>query len=224
MGYENTMNTTPYTLHTIKGYIQSLYLVEYPTKLLLLDSGCYCDGVVVQRYIEQTLGRSFTDLQLVVVTHPHPDHAGGARFYQKHGVPIAGRWELNEWYQGWTGWCTQQVDIFLTHYVAYKRQRPLKRIGFPRYIDYDLHLEIDAPLQGFEDWTVLSTPGHTTMDVSLWHEASSSMYIGDCIVSTGKKYVTPYPYLNQTHIVAVWSCCPRCSQTLFCWHTMELYK
>ena len=100
---------------------------------------------------------------MVVVTHPHPT-AGGASYYQQHGIPIAGRPELNDWYEGWTGWFTQQVDIFLTHYVAYKRQRPLQRIRFPRTLQYDVSLELDQPIEGFEDWRVLSTPGHTTME------------------------------------------------------------
>lgn len=190
------MEPTHYTLHTLTGYIQTLFLIEYPTRLLLLDSGCHCDGPVVRAYIEDTLNREFTDLKLVVVTHPHPDHAGGASYYKDHGIRIAGRPELNDWYSGWTGWCTQQVDIFLTHYVAYKRHSVLQRIRFPRTLQYDVSLDFNVPIEGFEDWVVISTPGHTTMDVSLWHPDSSTLYIGDCIVSTGKKYVTPYPIFD----------------------------
>lgn len=63
-------------LHTIKGYIQDIYLVEYPDKLLLLDGACRADIPHLKAFIEIELMRDFADLHTVVVTHMHPDHAG----------------------------------------------------------------------------------------------------------------------------------------------------
>ena len=196
--YTNNMKTDSFTVHTLSGYIQSLYLIEYPTKLLLLDSGCFCDGVMVQQFIEDTLNRRFSDLQLVVVTHPHPDHAGGSSYFQQKGIPIAGVHNLHTWYSGVSGWLTQQVDILMTHFVAYKRKTPFKRIAFPRHITLDVILKIDEPIPDFPDWNVVNTPGHTTMDVSLCNDSASMMYIGDCIVYTGRRYITPYPLTDPT--------------------------
>ena len=62
----------------LDGYIQSSYLAVYPDKLMLLDGGCRPDVALVLGYIKNTLKRPISDLKVVVVTHMHPDHAGGA--------------------------------------------------------------------------------------------------------------------------------------------------
>lgn len=65
-------------LHRIQGYIQTMYLAEYPDKLMLLDGASRADIPHLEDFIEHQLHRPFSDLKLVVVTHMHPDHAGGA--------------------------------------------------------------------------------------------------------------------------------------------------
>ena len=70
-------------LHTIKGYIQDMYLVEYPDRLLLLDGACRADIPHLKAFIETGLMRDFADLHTVVVTHMHPDHAGAAHKLRK---------------------------------------------------------------------------------------------------------------------------------------------
>ena len=62
----------------IEGYIQTTYLAVYPDKLLLLDTGCHCDVDSILDYITNTLQRPISQLKTAVVTHMHPDHAGGA--------------------------------------------------------------------------------------------------------------------------------------------------
>lgn len=65
-------------IHTIQGYIQTIYLAEYPDKLLLLDGASRADITYLCQFIEQQLARPLSDLKVVVVTHMHPDHAGAA--------------------------------------------------------------------------------------------------------------------------------------------------
>ena len=188
------MNKDSFTIHTIEGYIESLFLIEYPDKLLLLDSGCRSDVSIVSKYIKEQLNRPMSDLKLVIITHAHPDHSGGAYYYQKrYGIPIAGTWKMNEWYSGFSGFITQIVDIFLTHYVAYKRKKSLKNIWFPRKLEFDHILEFDQPLPGFSDWRILSTPGHTLVDLTVFHKDESIAYIADCIIRLGQRTIHPYP-------------------------------
>ena len=70
-------------IHRLNGYIHEIYLVEYAHGLLLLDGMSRCDIDILRRFITGTLGRPFTDLKLVVVTHMHPDHAGAAQALRK---------------------------------------------------------------------------------------------------------------------------------------------
>ncbi len=187
------LETNTFNIHALEGYIETLYLVEYPNKLLLLDGGCRCDASTVVQFIE-SIGRTMDDLKLIVVTHPHPDHSGAAPVLQRqYKIPIAASPMLNDWYRGISGWITQQVDIVLTYYVARKKKKPFKRLAFPRFIQIDHPLSSEDPLPFFEDWTLLFTPGHTTVDHSVFHEESSTAYLADLLIGLGTRYHSPYP-------------------------------
>ena len=68
---------------SIEGYIQTTYLAVYPDKLMLIDSGCRGDVEPILNYITDTLQRPLSQLKTVVVSHMHPDHAGGAALLRK---------------------------------------------------------------------------------------------------------------------------------------------
>ena len=193
------LKTSSFTVHAIDGYIETLYLVEYPTKLLLLDGGCRCDADVVVEYIA-TLGRSITELKLVVITHHHPDHSGAAPILQKqYGIPIAALPIINKWYVGLNGWLTQKTDIFLTYYVARKKKKRFKHLRFPRMINIDFPLTDGASIPLFEDWQLLCTPGHTTVDTSIYHCKESIAYVADLLIGFGTRYSMPYPISDPVH-------------------------
>eukprot|EP00993_Chasmostoma_nieuportense_P002409 NODE_3206_length_1011_cov_14.621041_g3061_i0.p1 GENE.NODE_3206_length_1011_cov_14.621041_g3061_i0~~NODE_3206_length_1011_cov_14.621041_g3061_i0.p1 ORF type:complete len:326 (-),score=64.32 NODE_3206_length_1011_cov_14.621041_g3061_i0:33-962(-) len=112
------LRTPQFTLHSIKGQVGSLFLVEYPTKLLLLDSGCATDVPTVQKYIRHTLCRPLSDVALVMVTHVHPDHMGGGHLWRGAGVPIAAPSDLNRWYAGAHGCVQHRAHISLAYYFG----------------------------------------------------------------------------------------------------------
>jgi len=193
------LENTTFKVHAIKGYIATLYLVEYTDRLLLLDGGCRCDAHTIVLYI-QSIERTIKELQLIVVTHPHPDHSGGAPILQKqYNIPIAASPQINEWYTGISGWLTQQVDILLTYYVARKKKQPWKSLFFPRHIHIDHPIiEYCSELPGFPDWNVIPTPGHTSTDTSVYHKQESIAYIADLIIGLGTRYKSPYPISKPT--------------------------
>lgn len=172
-----------------------IYLVEYDQGLLLLDSGCRVDVPVVKRFIENELNRPFSDLSLVLVSHAHPDHSGGANTYRKLGIKVAGPASSNNWYSGLKGITIYMIDIFLTYYVAYKiRQKNFfQMIFFKRKVDFDFPLEGGQSIPGFEDWKVISAPGHTTSDLSFFHEETKTAYVADNLIITGRGVIAPYP-------------------------------
>ena len=187
------LETNTFNIHAIEGYIETLYLVEYPDKLMLLDGGCRCDTQTVVQCIE-SIGRQIGELKLIVVTHPHPDHSGAAPVLQRqYNIPIAASPMLNEWYRGVSGWITQQVDIVLTYYVARKKKKPFKRLAFPRSLHINYPLSDGDVLPFFEDWTFLFSPGHTTVDHSVFHKDTSTAYLADLLIGLGTRYHSPYP-------------------------------
>lgn len=172
-----------------------IYLVEYDHGLLLLDSGCRVDVPIVRAFIEDELKRPFHDLKLVLVSHAHPDHSGGANSYKKLGIKVAGPAAANNWYKGIHGISIYIIDIFLTYYVAYKiRQKNFyQNVVFKRKVDFDFPLKDGDKIPEFEEWRVLSAPGHTTSDLSFFHEESKTAYVADNLIVTGRGVIAPYP-------------------------------
>ncbi len=181
-------------VHRIKGYIQSLYLVDYSDKLMLLDSGCRCDVKTVQNYIENDLGRKMSDLKLVLVSHIHPDHAGGANSYKsKFNTAIAIKEGADNWYLGWDGLKNYFIDIVLTWYVAKKMKKDIINIFFKRRIKSNFFLKDNSLIPGFEDWMVISTPGHTDSDLTFYHKESGVAYIADNLIKLRNNFIIPHP-------------------------------
>lgn len=188
--------------HVIQGYIQAMYLIEYPDKLLLFDSGTKADVEKVVKFITQTLRRSVTDLKLVAVSHPHPDHLGGAALFQKKwNIPVAMNMESTRWYSGFYGRLNYGVDVLLTYYVGSRLKQSGKvDLFFQSKIKPEHLLSEGTPLPGFEDWVALSTPGHTPMDMCFYHPETESIYVADMFIKKRDKMIRPYPiYLPQEY-------------------------
>lgn len=179
-----------------------MYLIEYPDKLLLFDSGCKADVDKVEKFVTQTLHRPITDLKLVVVSHPHPDHLGGAATFQKKwNIPIATNLETTRWYTGFHGRVNYLVDVLLTYYVGH-RLKQSKRVDlfFQATIKPEHLISEGSRLPGFEDWQVLSTPGHTPMDMCFYHAETETIYVADMFIKKRDKFIRPYPiYLPQDY-------------------------
>ncbi len=188
------MEYTNYKIHHLKGYIQSLYLVEYPDKLLLLDGGSRGDVKRIENFITETLNRKISDLKLIVVTHLHPDHAGAApHLRKKHNIPIAGHPELDYWYNGFWGIIQHFIDTLLAWYVATKSRNNYKRMWYQRSLKPDFELCDGQHLPEFYDWEVICTPGHTTHDISIYNRKDKIIYIGDLAIKLGGKFNLPFP-------------------------------
>lgn len=178
----------------LDGYIQSSYLAVYPDKILLLDGCCRPDVTMVLDYIQTTLKRPISDLKVVMVTHMHPDHAGGAhKLRQETGCLLVSADKTKQWYGGVGGRVMHLVDIGLAHYVASRQGRAPTRLWYPAYLKPDLTVSNGDSIPKFEDWKVLETPGHTDRDLSLFHSPSRQVYTADLIIKLRHKFVAPFP-------------------------------
>ena len=181
-------------IHQIQGYIQTIHLVEYHDRLMLLDAGCRCDVRVIEQFVQQQLGRSMQELKLVLVSHMHPDHAGGANLLRrKFSCQIASVSLPQQWYQGIRGRIGHAVDIVLALYVARRKGKALKNIIYHPHLRPDIVLCDQQTIPGFSEWTVHSTPGHTDRDLSFLHQPSGQMYVGDMILRIRNKFTSPFP-------------------------------
>lgn len=178
----------------LEGYIQSTYLAVYSDKILLLDGCCRPDVAMVLEYIKETLKRPVSDLKVVMVTHMHPDHAGGAhKLREATGCLIVSADKETQWYGGLGGRMMHFVDINLAHYVAHRQGRNFKKLWYPAHLQSDLTVNDGDNIPQFDDWKVLETPGHTDRDLSLFHVPSRQVYTADLIIKLSHKFVAPFP-------------------------------
>ena len=178
----------------LDGYIQSIYLVIYPDKLLLLDGCCRPDVAMVLAYIKTTLQRPISDLKVVVVSHMHPDHAGGAsKLRQATGCQIVSAQSSKQWYAGVGGQLMHLVDTGLAYYVAKRQNRQFKNLWYPAYLHPDVTLKDGECVPEFEEWQVFETPGHTDRDLSVFHKPTRQVYTADLIIKLRHKFVAPFP-------------------------------
>lgn len=182
-----------FQVHQLSEYIQSIYLIQEKDSLFLLDGCCSCDFKHIKSFIEEELRLNLKHLKLVISTHAHPDHMGALHKFKHHGIAIAGPKDINQWYRGLSCFFTYSIDICLTYLVALNKKQKLRNIIFPRQINLDYYLEEGQNIPGFSDWKVLECPGHTAIDLSIYHTKKKIAYIADNIVSSRNKTFRPYP-------------------------------
>lgn len=178
----------------LEGYIQSIYLAVYPDKLLLLDGCCRPDVLMVLAYIRNTLQRPISDLKIIIVTHMHPDHAGGAHQLRRAtGCQIVSADKPMQWYAGLSGHCMHIIDTSLAHYVAKRQGRAPRNLWYSAKLYPDMTVNDGDRVPLFDEWLILETPGHTDRDLSVLHVPSRQIYTADLIIKLRHKFVAPFP-------------------------------
>ena len=181
-------------LHHLPGYIQSIYLVEYASGLMLLDGCTRADVDDVKRFITDELKRPFSDLKTVVVTHMHPDHAGAAHTLRKlTGCKLVSADVAHSWYKGLSGWLMYLTDLALARWVAGRLGRKRKSLWYAKTLKPDIKLTDRQTIPGFDEWCVFETPGHTDRDLSIMHMPSRRMYVADLVVKVKNRFIPPFP-------------------------------
>jgi glyoxylase-like metal-dependent hydrolase (beta-lactamase superfamily II) len=182
-----------FELHTVDGYIETIYLAVYRDRVLLLDCGCSSDVARIVSYLDG-LGRPMESIALAVASHAHPDHLGGAHILQqKYRIKVAAPARINSWYPGTGGFIQHRIDTMLAQTVARSNGRKREAIGYPRSLALDFPLREGDPLPFFADWVIVETPGHTNHDIVLYHPATSLLYAADVMIKVGKQFVLPIP-------------------------------
>ncbi|MCU0846876.1 MAG: MBL fold metallo-hydrolase [Spirochaetes bacterium] len=183
-----------FKIHKITGQIENIFIAEYETGLLILDGGSRGDASRIERFIKYSLGKSAADIRLCVVSHVHPDHAGGALLLRKnYGIPIAAHRVIDMWYSGMGGFFQHLLDTIFADAVSLKMGRPFRRMWRPRKINPDFLLDDGSVLPFFTDWRVIHSPGHTTHDIVLHNENKSILYAADIILRVNGRLMPPFP-------------------------------
>lgn len=190
-------------LYEFEGYIQSIYLAEYPHGLLLLDGASRADVHVICDFITQKLNRPIDDLKMVICTHMHPDHAGAAaKLKQLTGCKIASGVANSHWYSGIDGLLMYLTDMALARWVAGRKGKRTENLWYPRKLVPDIFLQDGQAIPEFDEWQALATRGHTDRDISLFHKKTNKIYVADLVVIVKGKYAAPFPVFHPNQYKA----------------------
>jgi len=160
---------------------------------MLLDCGSVSDVDRLRDYLLE-IGSDPGRIALAVVTHMHPDHAGGAlSVRRRYGVPLVAHRDADKWYRGGTGFIQHCLDCYMAQLVAFASGRRIRRVGYRRTLHADYSVVDGEHLPVFPDWTVVHVPGHTTHDLALFNMTAGILYCSDCIIHVGGKLNLPIP-------------------------------
>ena len=177
-------------IHLVSGIPWSrVYLIE-DKKLAMVDSGPPWGARKVVSYI-RSIGRNPEDLEFILMTHSHPDHASGALpLIKRTGARLLA-------HPGDTQTLpTKEVCLsYLGLLGGLKVALPFLR-GAP--VTQTLEEGLFLPI--LEGVRVLHTPGHTPGSVCYLLESRGVMFSGDTVFSNGQTLSrsVPFPRSNRS--------------------------
>lgn len=180
-------------VHAVPGVRWSRsYLIVERERLVLIDTGPPMSARRVFRYIE-SIGRRPEEIELVLMTHGHPDHVGGARAIVKrtrasvhaHTGDTHRKWRGDRRYLGGAGGV-------------------LARVPLVRTTEAHAHVEHGQVTDLLGGLRVLHTPGHTPGSVCYLLEREGLLFSGDTLFSDGERVSrsVPFPGYNRADYVA----------------------
>lgn len=162
----------------------SVWLIRGQQGYVLVDAGpASMADQVVAAVARATSGQG---VRLLLLTHAHPDHAGGMQALRTAwNPPIV---------------CHRLEVPFVTGELYY-RDLPAKNLAFwiGRYLigSTDWELPVAKDLEGgqsVEGMAVIPLPGHTPGHVGFLHSLDNAMLCGDAVSSVGPQVGPPSPW------------------------------
>lgn len=177
----------------------NVYVIK-EDRLTLVDVGPKTDEAWQALNIQlNELGLSSADIEQVVLTHHHPDHAGLLDYFpdslEVYGHPLNDRW-LNR-----TEAFFSEYDQFF-HRTFVEFGVPDKYLKFLNAMKRTLRFSCNRSLTGFlgerdrplglSNWEVIETPGHAQSHIGLYREKDGVFIGGDHLLA----HISPNPLLE----------------------------
>lgn len=177
----------------------NVYLIK-GERLTLVDTGVKTEeswNSLTKQMAE--LGLNPSDVEQIVLTHHHPDHAGMLDFFpdalEVYGHPLNERW-----IQPTEAFLQEQAEFFRVYF----REFGLPEEFFPflsklrKTLKYSCNRSLTGHLVegmrplGLGDWQVIETPGHAQSQIALFREKDGLMIGGDLMLA----HISPNPLLE----------------------------
>ena len=165
-------------------------------ELMLIDAGPYSDGNSEKLYFAlKKLGFAIGDIARIIYTHSHPDHMGGGIGLDEYkGIRHCIYWEAKKWVEQYGEYVRSVKAIAKNIFYEQLALHPEVMNIYFDVIDHFWNLsfgeieindalhEGDVISTGKFKFKVISTPGHSPWDISLWEEENALLFSGDFLL------------------------------------------
>lgn len=168
-----------------RDFVNSFAFVEDDGSVTLVDTGVKKAPPRIVAGLA-AIGRHPRDVQRIVLTHAHPDHAGGAaEMARRTGAPVS-------IHDGDRSWC-EAGEVLAKPRETTPLGRLMMRLSKPTFEAFApgpaLHDGEVLPVAG--GLRVVHTPGHSPGHVALMHEPSGVLITGDSIFNVLRLRISP---------------------------------
>jgi glyoxylase-like metal-dependent hydrolase (beta-lactamase superfamily II) len=161
-------------------------------RMVVVDPGTELNVQQLLYYLTHFLKRPLTQIDLIVLTHLHPDHTAGVTLLQQHcHAPVAASAIIQQLAH------PQNVASTPKHrrpaILPSLPKRPLPGVLyhldlFPPFYErqtklINLWLDATNALPGHPDWHIIPSPGHTPDSICLYNPCSKELLCGDTMIT-----------------------------------------
>ncbi|GCE26955.1 hypothetical protein KDA_24390 [Dictyobacter alpinus] len=173
-------------VHTItdRFSMANTYLIN-DERMIVVDPGTELNVRQLQSYLDHFLHRTLDQIDLIVLTHLHPDHTSGVEALRKIcAAPVAASAVVHHLLEG-----TRHNSSSMAHLAEHLLTGPLQYFDlFPpvyerQYKQVDIWLEDVVGLPGHPDWRVIASPGHTPESLCLYNPFTQELLCGDTVIT-----------------------------------------
>ncbi|MFH1626075.1 MAG: MBL fold metallo-hydrolase [Pseudomonadota bacterium] len=191
-------------VNLIKGGFSNCYLIAEEEALILVDVGSSNEVEEIVSHVNKSAPKEKYSV-LVFSTHFHIDHVAGISYLLDTlpGTEVAFYRKVNDFLSRKEKICIPRIGswfgrlppVYLKsdrHIPSLLELREDDKVGIPlpwlrrrvsvRY-EVSLWLKDGDRLPCAPDWKIISSPGHTTDSVCLWHEKEAILISGDTIIN-----------------------------------------
>ena len=173
------------------------YLVNEEERCFVVDPGSLLNTQLTLHYVQRFLHRAPGEIDLIVLTHLHPDHTTGVEALRKAtGAPVAASIVAQQLVQSWRFGHQQEMwgKPGMNHLVEHMlNQHSFSSVSHhrelipPRYEQQmqmvDVWLEDGAGIPDHSNWRVIASPGHSAESLCLYNPLSFELVCGDTIIT-----------------------------------------
>lgn len=176
-------------VHTItdRFSMANTYIIN-EERMIVIDPGNELNVRQLQLYLSTFLHRPLSHIDLVVLTHLHPDHTAGVEALRRVcAAPVAASAIIKNLARAERGDKRNNPPLFQPR--GQFRPGPLQHLDLfpPAYTQQmkliDIWLNDVEGLPGHPDWRVIASPGHTPESLCLYNPFSKELLCGDTVIT-----------------------------------------